>query len=105
MSLDGRLVLLPLQPQLVAELLLGLLDVPDGQFPLLGLVGAKNGLNTASPAGSAHPEQLNQAPGPQISHPAVSGAAQTPRDGGKEKIQHSSTLRAAQAPAEVVSKP
>lgn len=41
--LDGRLVLLPLQPQLVAELLLGLLDVPDGQFPLLGLVGARNG--------------------------------------------------------------
>lgn len=81
--LYGRLVLLPLQPQLVAELLLGLFDVPDSQFPLLGLVGAgkkrrrevrshtspahvqeieHDGSKTESAVGSDHPEQLNPSP-------------------------------------------
>ena len=39
MPLDSCLILFPLQPELVAELLLGLFDVPDSQFPLLSLLG------------------------------------------------------------------
>lgn len=38
MPLDSCLVLLPLQPELVAKLLLSLFDMPDSQFPLLSLL-------------------------------------------------------------------
>lgn len=38
MSLDSCLVLLPLQLELVAKLLLSLLDVPDSKLPLLSLL-------------------------------------------------------------------
>lgn len=38
--LDSCLILLPLQPELVAELLLGLFDVSVSQLPLLSLWGA-----------------------------------------------------------------
>lgn len=43
MPLDSCLILFPLQPELVAELFLGLFDVPESQFPLLSLwdVGKK----------------------------------------------------------------
>lgn len=38
--LDSCLILLPLQPELLAQLLLGLFDVSVGQLPLLSLRGA-----------------------------------------------------------------
>lgn len=38
MPLDSCLILFPLQPELVAELLLSLFDMPDSQFPLLSLL-------------------------------------------------------------------
>ena len=40
MPLDSCLILFPLQRELVAKLLLGLFNVPDGQFPLLSLLDA-----------------------------------------------------------------
>lgn len=42
--LDSCLILLPLQPELLAELLLGLFDVSVGQFPLLSLWGIKHNM-------------------------------------------------------------
>lgn len=68
--LDSCLILLPLQPELLAELLLGLFDVSVGQFPLLSLWGIKHNMEiTIRPGKRDRAKGKPFKGGAHISHP------------------------------------